>query len=128
MSHPIRINKPFITRITGANRPHKLAKLDKRTREARRLRQIEYDLFEHIGGLDRATAPQRYLIERTAIDIVRLELLDAKMTDGSVTEYDTRIAHALRNSVRLSLRQLGAPATIKPADALAYMRRKGKAA
>jgi hypothetical protein len=131
MARPIRINKPFVTRLPGAYRPHKLAKLDKRTREARRMRQIEADLFEHVGGVDRATAPQKYLIERTAIDIVRLELLDTKMTNGSITEYDARISHALRGAVRLALRQLGAAVSAsKPADALGYAahRAKGKAA
>jgi hypothetical protein len=84
-----------------------LAKLDGRTREARRLRQIERDLTENAGGPDRVSAPQRYLIQRTAIDILRLELLDNEMALGTVSAHDGRVAHALRNSVRLALRDLG---------------------
>lgn len=133
MAATIRIDRPFVTRIPSATKPHCLAKIDKRTREARRLRQIEHDLFEHLGGVDRASAPQRYMIERVAIDIVRLELLDAKMTDGTVTDLDARVAHALRNSTRLALRELGMtePPRDKPpslAGHLSALRSKGRAA
>jgi hypothetical protein len=82
-------------------------KLDGRTRVARRLRAITAELTDHLGGPDRVTAPQRYLIERVAIDIVRLEALDAEMATGRISEHDARIAHALRNSVRLALREIG---------------------
>ena len=49
---------------------------------------------------------QRYLIERTAIDLLRLETLDAKMALGTISDYDGRSAHALRNTVRLALHDL----------------------
>jgi hypothetical protein len=100
-----------------------LAKLDGRTKQARRLREIKDDLIRHVGGADRVTAPQRYLIDRCAVDIFRLELLDAAMTAGTFTETDGVIAHALRNSMRLTLRELGlkpvAPAPPSLAEHLA---------
>jgi hypothetical protein len=75
------------------------------------LRAITSDLVNHVGGPDRVTVPQRILIERTAVDLLRLELLDAEMAAGTFSDHDGRIAHALRDSVRLALRELGlAPA------------------
>lgn len=104
--------------IGGASRPHRLAKLDGRTREARRLRQINRELTDHVGGSDRVSAAQKYLIARTAIDILRLELLDAEMAAGTVSNHDARVAHALRNTVRLALRALGMKAAAaKPPSA-----------
>jgi hypothetical protein len=91
-----------------------LAKLDGRTKESRRLRQIEHELTENAGGANRVSAPQRYLIERVAIDILRLELLDAEMVAGTLSAHDGRVAHALRNSVRLALRELGMRPVAEP--------------
>jgi hypothetical protein len=119
--------------IAGIYRPNRLRKLDGRTREARRLREITRELVEHCGGAERVGAAQRFLIERTAVDLLRLELLDIKMTSG-MSEHDGRIAHALRNAVRLSLRELGmkpmAPRQPTLADHLAALaaRSGGKAA
>jgi hypothetical protein len=81
------------------------------------LRQITRELSAHIGG--QPSAPQRYLIERTAVDIVRLELFDAEMAAGTISDHDARVAHALRNSVRLSLRELGLQPKPPPAPSLA---------
>ncbi len=78
-----------------------------RSHVGRRLRAIKRELTEHLGGPDRVTAPQRFLIERLAIDLVRLELLDLEMTNGTISEHDARVAHALRNSTRLALKDLG---------------------
>jgi hypothetical protein len=116
--------------IPGARRPLRWRKLDGRTKEARRLRQIEADLVAHVGGPDRVTAPQRFLIERTAIDIIRAEQLDARMATGVFSDHDAIVAHALRNSVRLALRQLGAAVTNTPSlsDHLSRLGAKGRAA
>lgn len=92
-------------RIGPGSRTDRLRKLDGRTRVARRLRAITADLVAHVGGAPSST--QRYLIDRTAIDILRLEQLDAAMATGRCSEHDSRVAHALRNSVRLALRELG---------------------
>ena len=91
--------------------------LDGRTRAARRLRAITQELTEHVGGPDRVSAAQRYLIERTAIDILRLELLDGEMARGMISNHNGRVAHALRNTVRLALRELGMAPSAKPLDA-----------
>jgi hypothetical protein len=80
------------------------AKIDGRTKTAKRLRQITDELNAYAG--DRITAPQRFLIDRLAHDLVRLELLDARMAAGEVSEKDAVISHALRNSTRLALRDL----------------------
>jgi hypothetical protein len=81
--------------------------IDGRSKQARRLKTIMADLAAHLGGPEQVSVAQRLLIERLAVDIVRAELLDAKATTGSFTELDGRIAHALRNSIRLALRDLG---------------------
>jgi len=86
---------------------YRLRRLDGRTREAKVLRETEAQLFAHVGGRDRATAPQRYLIERVAADLLRLSLYDVKLADGTASDHDLRVQHALRNSVRLALRDLG---------------------
>jgi len=71
------------------------------------MRQIEAELTAHLGGADRVSVAQRILIERLAVDLLRLELLDGKAATGEMSEHDGRIAHALRNSVRLALATLG---------------------
>jgi hypothetical protein len=87
------------------------------------LREITRDLTDHVGGAERANAAQRYLIARTAIDILRLELLDAEMAAGTVSNHDARVGHALRNTVRLALRELKpvAPKAPSLADHLAAL-------
>jgi hypothetical protein len=124
-NHPMNTQK---TRDIGAHsRPHRLAKLDGRTREAKRLREITRDLTNHVGGAAQVSAAQRYLIQRTAIDILRLELLDADMATGRISDHSARIAHALRNSVRLALRDL--KPTAPPTETLQdYLRRTANGA
>jgi hypothetical protein len=53
------------------------------------------------------SVPQRILIERVASDLLRLELLEEKLAAKAFTDHDARVAHALRNSIRLALRDLG---------------------
>jgi hypothetical protein len=112
-------------RIGSESRTDRLRKLDGRTKVARRLRTITMDLVVHVGG--QPSAAQRYLIDRLAIDILRLELLDAKMAAGNFSEHDGRVAHALRNSMRLSLRELGLAPQSPQAPSLAdYLRSKSE--
>lgn len=93
--------------VAGILRPHRLSKIDGRSTVGRRLRAITRELIDHCGGAGQISAAQRYLIERVAIDLIRLELLDQKMAEGSLSIGEGRIAHALRNAVRLCLRDLG---------------------
>ena len=101
----------------------RLRRVDGRTRLAKALRRTEAELIAHLGGPARVSAPQRYLVERVAADLLRLEMFDEKIVAGSMTDHDGRVAHALRNSVRLALRDLGLkPTSARPptiAEALA---------
>ena len=84
-----------------------IAALDGRTRVAKRLREITSDLTAFAAnGSGQISIGQSYLVRRLAIDLHRLEVLDAKMATGTITEADGRVGHALRNSVRLGLRDL----------------------
>ena len=96
-----------------------LAKLDRRTRESRYLAKVRAALIADLGGPSRITAPQAFLIQRVAVDLMRLEMLDARIADGSLTEHDGRVAHALRTSVRLALRDLGLHSTQHATPSLA---------
>jgi hypothetical protein len=127
-------------KTTRAIGPHSgidsLLKLDGRRREARRLKAIIADLTSFAGGSDRISIGQVYLIRRLAVDLLRLEMLDGEMAKGSISASDAKIAHALRNSSRLGLRDLNSaefrPPQL-PAASLAELvhdvqRRKAKAA
>jgi hypothetical protein len=105
----------------------RVRKLDGRCREAKRLRKIESDLIAHLGGPERVSAPARLMIERVSVDMLRLEMFDVKAAAGQLTELDSRMMHALRNSTRLTLKALGAlepPAAAKPMTALDYLAAK----
>ncbi|HEY3909254.1 MAG TPA: hypothetical protein VGM07_05125 [Stellaceae bacterium] len=93
-------------RLGGSSRPNALRRIDRRTSSGRYLSQIERELTDHLGP-GRISPPQRYLIERIAADLLRLRLLDAEMAAGTFSAHDARVAHALRNAVRLALREIG---------------------
>jgi hypothetical protein len=103
----------------------RLRRLDRRTREGKFIIATEAALLDHLGGTECVSIAQRILIERTAADLLRLELLDIKATADELTDHDARIAHALRNTIRLSLRDLGfersAPRPPTLADIVAEM-------
>jgi hypothetical protein len=107
----------------------RLKRIDGRTREAKMMAATRAELIAHVGGPDRVTAPQSILIERIAIDLMRLRLLDNEMASGSFTEHDGRVAHALRNSLRLALRDLGIPMAAQSEQPITtlhrHLRRKG---
>jgi hypothetical protein len=98
--------------------------MDGRTSQARYLKHVQGELAAHLGGAERLSVPQRILIERVATDLLRLKLLDSEMATGTFSPHDGRVAHALRNSVRLVLRELGlqpaAPPSSAPAPALSF--------
>ena len=95
------------TRLGSTSRRDRLRHIDGRTVEGKYLRKIERDLIADLGGPDRISAAQRLLVERVAVDMLRLVLLDREMMNGGFTAHDSRVAHALRNSTRLTLRTLG---------------------
>jgi hypothetical protein len=88
----IRLNEPIVrdkppkyhrNPTGGAARRDRLEKIDGRTKPAKRLRTITLDLVAHLGSPERVNPAQRYLIERVAIDILRLEKLDLKTAGGT---------------------------------------------
>jgi hypothetical protein len=93
---------------------HRLRRLDRRTRAGKFLIETERALVEHLGGDARVSVTKRILVERIAADLLRLEMLDDKAVAGTMTDHDSRIAHALRNSVRLALREIGLDAVASP--------------
>jgi hypothetical protein len=95
------------TRVGSTSRYDRLRRVDGRTREGKYLRQIERELTADLGGPDRISVAQRLLVERVAVDMLRLALLDREMMNGNFSAHDSRVSHALRNSTRLTLRTLG---------------------
>ena len=110
------------------SRPHVLAKLDRRTKEARQLEATVAELVEHVGG--QPTAPQARLIDR----IARLELYLAKMDEranangGTLSERDSRAYLAWCNSIRLAMRDLGLEKRTPQQPTLAEILGQGAAA
>lgn len=95
-----------IRRISLHSRPEVLAKLDKRSREARVMQRVIDELTEHVGGAP--SVIERRLIERAA----RLELFLAKIDERAgpdcvLSERDARSALAWENAYRRTLRELG---------------------
>jgi hypothetical protein len=91
-------------------------RIDGRSREGRFLTQIERELTAQVGGAPSAT--QRLLIRRLARNMLRLELVDEKMTSGKeLSAHDARTFSALSNQVRLISRELGLRAAAAKAKA-----------
>ena len=102
--------------------------IDGRSREGRFLRDIERELVAHVGG--NPTVTQKLLIRRLARGLLRLELLDERITRGELNDHDARTFSALSNVVRLTSRELGlqsAASVEKPPDLSAYLASKGSA-
>ena len=98
-----------------------LARPDKRTREARLLKQMRTELTRHLGG--QLSPPQRVLVERAAILQLRCAKFDQKILDGTFSEYDSKVFLAFSNSLTRTLKALGLePATaeksLSPMEAL----------
>lgn len=99
------------------SRPHALAKLDGRRREARLMQEARAELVQHLGGSP--SAVQRRLIDRAAILALRLAMMDAKAPDGNLTERDAREYLCWNNAYVRTLGQLGLKAAPPPAPTLA---------
>jgi hypothetical protein len=93
-----------------------LAKLDRRTREARLLATKRAELTRHVGGAPNDI--QRVLIERASRLLLYLEVMDRETLEaGTMSERNSRQYLAWQNSLRLCLRELGvkaAPASAPP--------------
>jgi hypothetical protein len=98
-------------------RPHALAKLDGRTREAALMRRVLADLTRHVGGAP--TVVQRMLIERAAVLTLRLAQLDRKiLADHALTIHDNNHAIAWQNALTRALVALGVHQQAAPALSL----------
>jgi hypothetical protein len=96
-------------RIKPYSPTHMLAKLDRRTKEARLLEEVRADLIRHIGG--QPTVTQRHVIERCAWLSLRVALLDRKMATGSFSPHDNREFLACSEALTKLLAKLGFKAT-----------------
>ncbi len=107
-----------MTPIGPHSRPHKLAVIDGRRAEARRMRTIRAELTAHVGGKPSAT--QKMMIERIATLLLRIELMDRRaLKEGDMTERDTRSYLAWANAVTRMLRQIGLQGAATKAPSLA---------
>lgn len=91
--------------------------IDGRSREGRYLRHCEVELTQHVGG--KPSFVQKVLITRASRAMLRLQLLDEKLAEGSWTDHDARTFGGLNNALRLTLRELGIKAAVAPAPSLA---------
>lgn len=87
------------------SRPHALAKLDRRTREARLMQNVREDLLRHLGG--HASAVEAMLIERAAVLSLRVAMFDQQILEGGLSERNQREYLAISNTLTRLLRQLG---------------------
>jgi hypothetical protein len=85
-------------------RPHRLAKIDGRTKIAKLMRETRATLTAHVGGEPSAT--QRALIERVVWLTLKCSLTDAKIAAGTDTDYDSKSYLAWSNALRRALRDL----------------------
>ena len=101
-----------------------LARPDRRTREARLLKQMRQELSQHLGG--NPTPMQRALIERAAMLQLRCAKFDEKIIDGTFSEYDSKVFLAFSNSLTRTMKALGLEpaAANKPPSLSDYFGRK----
>jgi hypothetical protein len=93
-------------KIGPHSRPHTLAKVDGRTREAEVLRRTRAELTVHVGGAPNVV--QKALIERAAWLSLKISLLDRKIASGKdLTQIDTNVYLAWVGSLARLLTRLG---------------------
>jgi hypothetical protein len=108
-----------------------LGTIDGRSAIGRLIRDLEEQLFDHIGGRKRATITQKLLIDRLIRIRLRLDAFDKKLDADEWTDLDGRTYGGLQNAYRLCIRELGAPAkapTVTLADHITGLSKKGRAA
>jgi hypothetical protein len=95
-----------MTHLGPHSRPGKLAIIDGRSAEARRMKAIRQELVAHLGNS--ASTTQRMMIDRIAMLTLRVELMDRKALKlGGQTDHDSRQYLAWANSISKMLRHLG---------------------
>jgi hypothetical protein len=115
------------SQVSPCSRPHTLAKLDERTREARLVREVRAELVSHVGGIP--TAPQSAMIEQAVQLRLRLACMDRKFAEGGTqTDHDSRTYLAWNNSLVRLMRQLGPAAKAKVPTLADYLHNKAATA
>ena len=94
-----------LRQIVPYSRPHRLAKLDGRTREAALMRDTRARLIAHVGGSP--SAVELALIERAAQLTLKVAQLDAKLDANAMSDHDHRHYLAWSNSLTRTLEKLG---------------------
>jgi hypothetical protein len=95
-----------MSKIGPYSRPHTIAKLDGRTKEARLMRAVRRELTAHVGGAPSAT--EMMMIEQAAQLRLHLALIDRKVAEGrEMTPHDSRQYLAWSNALSRLLRHLG---------------------
>jgi hypothetical protein len=95
------------------SRPHVLAKLDGRTKEAALMRETRAQLIEHVGGLP--SAVELALIDRAVALTLRVAQLDAEVARGeALSSHDHRHYLAWSNSLTKTLSKLGVKGRAEP--------------
>lgn len=97
----------FMPAIGPYSRPHVLAKLDGRTREARLMQSVREELTAHLGG--KPTVAQRALIDRAAWLTLHISQMDRKALEGDgLSERDSRQYLGWSNTLMKVMKALGA--------------------
>jgi hypothetical protein len=99
-----------------------LAKLDRRTKEARLLQSLRRELVAHVGGFPSTT--QMLLIDQACALQLRLALMDKETYKvGAMTERNQVQYLAWSGSLQRVLRQIGLTAAPAPKDSRPFWER-----
>jgi hypothetical protein len=95
-----------VKRINPYSRPHVLAKLDGRTREAKLMAETRAALIAHVGG--NPSAVQAVMIEQAVQLRLRIATMDRRFAEtGQQTEHDSRTYLSWVGSLARVLSRLG---------------------
>src|SRR5258708_307217 len=107
-------------RLSPHSRPSRIAILDRRSCEFRRLSEIRSGLMDHLGG--HASPVQLALIERAATLTLHVEVFDKRaFAAGGLDEKSSRVYLGYVNSLNRTLKALGLKAQAAPPKSLAEL-------
>ena len=98
--------------VSGYSRPHTLANLDRRTKEAHFVEAVRAELFAHVGG--NPSVIERALIERAAWLSLRCSILDEKIRTSNFNQHDNNFVLAWNNALTRTLTRLGLKGPAQP--------------
>jgi hypothetical protein len=106
--------------LSPHSRPSRIATLDKRSCEWRRLCEIRAGLLDHLGGV--ASPVQVALAERAATLTLHVEMFDKRaFANGGLDEKSSRVYLGYTNSLSRLLRTLGVKGAAHAAPTLASL-------